>query len=140
MTASEGLAWGFFNALHAPAELVEKAQAMARELAAGLENLAATAREGKTPPADMRDGTVTITNIGTLGVDTGTPIINPGEVAIIAFGTVRQRAWVVDGEVVPRYVTTLGGSFDHRVVDGDQCARFMADVASILEEPALLLD
>lgn len=111
-----------------------------RELAAGLENLAATAREGKTPPADMRDGTVTITNIGTLGVDTGTPIINPGEVAIIAFGTVRQRAWVVDGEVVPRYVTTLGGSFDHRVVDGDQCARFMADVASILEEPALLLD
>ena len=81
-----------------------------------------------------------ITNVGTLGVDTGTPILNPGEVAIIAFGTVRQRAWVVDGEVAPRYVTTVGGSFDHRVVDGDQCAKFLADVASILEEPALLLD
>ncbi|MDR2256445.1 MAG: 2-oxo acid dehydrogenase subunit E2 [Arthrobacter sp.] len=111
-----------------------------KELAGALEQLSATAREGKTPPADMRDGTITITNVGTLGVDTGTPILNPGEVAIIAFGTVRQRAWVVDGEVVPRYVTTVGGSFDHRVVDGDQCARFLADVASILEEPALLLD
>ncbi len=111
-----------------------------KELAGALEQLSATAREGKTPPADMRDGTITITNVGTLGVDTGTPILNPGEVAIIAFGTVRQRAWVVDGEVVPRYVTTVGGSFDHRVVDGDQCAKFLADVASILEEPALLLD
>jgi len=111
-----------------------------RELAAALESLGTTAREGKTPPADMRDGTITITNVGALGVDTGTPILNPGEVAIVAFGTVRERPWVVDGAVVPRYVTTVGGSFDHRVVDGDQCARFLADVAAILEEPALLLD
>lgn len=111
-----------------------------RELAVALENLGNTAREGKTSAADMRDGTITITNVGALGVDTGTPILNPGEVAIVAFGTVRQRPWVVDGQVVPRYVTTVGGSFDHRVVDGDQCARFLADVASILEEPALLLD
>lgn len=111
-----------------------------RELALALEHLGATARDGKTSPADMRDGTVTITNVGALGVDTGTPILNPGEVAIVAFGTVRERPWVVDGQVVPRFVTTVGGSFDHRVVDGDQCARFLADVASILEEPALLLD
>jgi 2-oxoisovalerate dehydrogenase E2 component (dihydrolipoyl transacylase) len=111
-----------------------------KELAKALEHLATTAREGRTAPADMRDGTISITNVGTLGIDTGTPIINPGECGIIAFGTVRQRPWVVDGEVVPRYVTTVGGSFDHRVVDGDQCARFLADVASILEEPALLLD
>ncbi|MFF3036885.1 dihydrolipoamide acetyltransferase family protein [Arthrobacter citreus] len=111
-----------------------------KELAVALNELATTARAGKTPPADMRGGTLTITNIGALGIDTGTPIINPGEVAIVAFGTIKQKPWVLDGEVIPRWITTLGGSFDHRVVDGDLSARFMADVAAILEEPALLLD
>ena len=111
-----------------------------RELAIELNELASTARAGKTKPEAMRDGTLSITNIGALGIDTGTPIINPGEVAIVAFGTIRQKPWVVDGEVVPRWITTLGGSFDHRVVDGDLSARFMADVAAIMEEPALLLD
>lgn len=111
-----------------------------KELAVALNSLATTAREGKTPPENMRGGSLTITNIGALGIDAGTPIINPGEVAIVAFGTIKQKPWVVDGEVVPRWVTTLGGSFDHRVVDGDLSARFIADVASILEEPALLLD
>ncbi|MCZ4141616.1 branched-chain alpha-keto acid dehydrogenase subunit E2, partial [Escherichia coli] len=107
-----------------------------KELAIALNELATTARAGKTRPEDMRDGSLSITNIGALGIDTGTPIINPGEVAIVAFGTIRQKPWVVDGEVVPRWITTLGGSFDHRVVDGDLSARFMADVASILQEPA----
>lgn len=111
-----------------------------KELAIALNSLATTARSGKTPPADMQGGTLTITNIGALGIDTGTPIINPGEVAIVAFGTIKQKPWVLDGEVIPRWITTLGGSFDHRVVDGDLSARFMADVAAILEEPALLLD
>jgi 2-oxoisovalerate dehydrogenase E2 component (dihydrolipoyl transacylase) len=111
-----------------------------KELAVALSDLAATARAGKTKPADMQDGTLTITNIGALGIDTGTPIINPGEVAIVAFGTIRQKPWVVSGEVIPRWITTLGGSFDHRVVDGDLSARFMADVAAIMEEPALLLE
>ncbi|MGK7223714.1 dihydrolipoamide acetyltransferase family protein, partial [Kocuria flava] len=111
-----------------------------RELAEGLEQLTTTARAGRTQPADMQNGTITITNIGPLGLDTGTPIINPGEVAIIAFGSIKQKPWVVDGAVVPRWVTTLGGSFDHRVVDGDLAGRFTADVARILEEPALLLD
>ena len=111
-----------------------------RELAIALNNLTTRAREGKTQPAEMANGTLTITNIGSLGIDTGTPIINPGEVAIVAFGTIKQKPWVVDGEVIPRWVTTLGGSFDHRVVDGDLSARFMADVAAILEEPAMLLD
>lgn len=111
-----------------------------RELAIALNDLATTARGGKTKPADMQGGTMTITNIGALGIDIGTPIINPGEVAIVAFGTIRQKPWVVSGEVIPRWITTLGGSFDHRVVDGDLSARFMADVAAIMEEPALLLD
>ncbi len=111
-----------------------------KELALALNELATTARAGRTHPAQMQGGTLTITNIGALGIDTGTPIINPGEVAIVAFGTIKQKPWVLDGEVIPRWITTLGGSFDHRVVDGDLSARFMADVASILEEPALLLD
>jgi 2-oxoisovalerate dehydrogenase E2 component (dihydrolipoyl transacylase) len=111
-----------------------------KQLALALNELATTARAGKTQPAQMQGGTLTVTNIGALGIDTGTPIINPGEVAIVAFGTIKQKPWVLDGEVIPRWITTLGGSFDHRVVDGDLSARFMADVASILEEPALLLD
>jgi 2-oxoisovalerate dehydrogenase E2 component (dihydrolipoyl transacylase) len=120
---------------------VKEAQAMSmRKLAGELEQLVVTAREGKTQPADMADGTITITNLGSFGMDTGTPILNPGEVAIVALGTIRQKPWVVDGEVMPRYITTLGASFDHRVVDGDVASRFLADVASVVEEPALLLD
>lgn len=111
-----------------------------KELAIAINELAARARAGRTQPAEMQGGSLTITNIGALGIDTGTPIINPGEVAIVAFGTIKQKPWVLDGEVIPRWITTLGGSFDHRVVDGDLSARFMADVAAILEEPALLLD
>ena len=110
------------------------------QLAGALESLTMTAREGRTSPADMADGTITITNIGVFGMDTGTPILNPGEAAIVALGTIKQRPWVVDGEVRPRFVTTIGASFDHRVVDGDVASRFVADVASIIEEPALLLD
>ncbi|MCU1570300.1 MAG: branched-chain alpha-keto acid dehydrogenase subunit [Naasia sp.] len=109
-------------------------------LAAALENLTLTARDGKTQPSDMADGTITITNIGSFGMDTGTPILNPGEVTIVALGAIRQKPWVVDGEVLPRYVTTIGASFDHRIVDGDVASRFVADVASVMEEPALLLD
>jgi 2-oxoisovalerate dehydrogenase E2 component (dihydrolipoyl transacylase) len=110
------------------------------ELARALEQLTLTAREGRTSPSDQANGTITITNIGVFGMDTGTPILNPGEVAIVALGTIKQKPWVVDGEVRPRFVTTVGASFDHRVVDGDVASRFLADVASIMEEPALLLD
>jgi len=120
---------------------VKEAQGMTLlELARSLEQLTLTARDGKTPPADMNGGTITVTNIGVFGMDTGTPILNPGEVGIVALGTIKQKPWVVDGEVRPRFVTTLGASFDHRVVDGDVASRFLADVASIIEEPALLLD
>ncbi|MGO3885611.1 MAG: dihydrolipoamide acetyltransferase family protein, partial [Mycetocola sp.] len=118
---------------------VKEAQAMTLlELARALEQLTLTARDGKTQPRDMQNGTITVTNIGVFGMDTGTPILNPGEVGIVALGTIKQKPWVFEGEVRPRYVTTLGASFDHRVVDGDVASRFLADVASILEEPALL--
>ena len=110
------------------------------QLAQALENLTITARDGKTQPAEMANGTITITNVGSFGMDTGTPILNPGEAAILAMGTIKQKPWIVDGEVRSRYVTTVAGSFDHRIVDGDVASRFVADVASIIEEPALLLD
>lgn len=120
---------------------VKDAQSLSmRMLAGALEQLVITARDGKTTPAEQSSGTITITNLGSFGMDTGTPILNPGEVAIVALGTIRQKPWVVDGEVVPRYVTTIGASFDHRVVDGDVASRFLADVAAVVEEPALLLD
>ncbi|NBR65269.1 MAG: 2-oxo acid dehydrogenase subunit E2 [Actinobacteria bacterium] len=110
------------------------------ELAMALEKLAATAREGRTTPQDMANGTITITNIGVFGVDTGTPILNPGEVGIVALGSIRPKPWVVDNEILVRQVTTIGATFDHRVVDGDVASRFVQDVASVIEEPALLLD
>ena len=110
------------------------------ELARAIEQLATTAREGKTQPAEMAGGTITITNIGVFGVDTGTPILNPGECAIVALGSIRPKPWVVNGEIQVRQVTTVGATFDHRVVDGDVASRFVQDVASVIEEPALLLD
>ncbi|MCU1556209.1 MAG: branched-chain alpha-keto acid dehydrogenase subunit [Microbacteriaceae bacterium] len=120
---------------------IKEAQELSlRDLASAIEQLTITARDGKTQPAEMADGTITVTNIGVFGMDTGTPILNPGEVAIVALGTIKQKPWVVDGEVRPRFVTTLGASFDHRIVDGDVASRFLADVASVIEEPALLLD
>lgn len=109
------------------------------ELAKALDELTATARDGKTPPADMVNGTITITNVGVFGVDTGTPIINPGESAILAFGAIRDMPWVVDGEIVPRKICQLALSFDHRLVDGQQGSQYLADVGALLADPALAL-
>lgn len=110
-----------------------------RELAVALEQLTVTARDGKTTPADMMNGTFTITNVGVFGVDTGTPIINPGESAILALGAIRDMPWVVDGEIKVRKVCQLSLSFDHRVVDGQQGSQFLADVGAILADPAMAI-
>ncbi|WP_369365665.1 dihydrolipoamide acetyltransferase family protein [Streptomyces sp. CG4] len=109
------------------------------QLAAGLGELVATAREGKTSPAAMQGGTVTITNVGVFGVDTGTPILNPGESAILAVGAIKLQPWVHKGKVKPRQVTTLALSFDHRLVDGELGSKVLADVAAILEQPKRLI-
>jgi pyruvate dehydrogenase E2 component (dihydrolipoamide acetyltransferase) len=113
------------------------------DLAGALNQLAATAREGRTQPADMSGGTFTITNVGVFGVDSGTPIINPGESAILCFGAVRKQPWVVStdqgDEIVVRQVTQLALSFDHRHVDGEKGSRFLSDVAAIMEDPAAAL-
>jgi len=110
-----------------------------RQLADAMTNLVSTARDGKTQPADMSGGSITITNVGVFGVDTGTPILNPGEAAILCFGVVRQMPWVVKGKIKVRWVTQLGLSFDHRMVDGDLGSRFLADIASVLHDPSRAL-
>ena len=111
------------------------------ELAEALGELTATARAGRTQPAEMAEGTFTITNVGVFGVDAGTPIINPGESAILCFGAINKRPWVDEetGEIVVRDVTTLALSFDHRHIDGEKGSRFLADVAGLLQDPASAL-
>ncbi|WP_328434291.1 dihydrolipoamide acetyltransferase family protein [Streptomyces sp. NBC_00425] len=109
------------------------------QLAESLGELVSTAREGKTSPAAMQGGTVTITNVGVFGIDTGTPILNPGESAILAVGAIRLQPWVHKGKVKPRQVTTLALSFDHRLVDGELGSKVLADLAAILEQPKKLI-
>ena len=113
------------------------------ELAAAMQEVVTTAREGKTQPAAMAGGTFSITNIGVFAVDTGTPILNPGESGILCVGQIARRPWVVgegsDERIEPRWVTTLSVSFDHRLADGAQGSTFLADVGGILTDPALAL-
>jgi 2-oxoisovalerate dehydrogenase E2 component (dihydrolipoyl transacylase) len=109
------------------------------ELAAALNELVRTARDGRTTPADMAHGTITITNVGVFGVDNGTPILNPGESVILCFGAVRDQPWVHEGALAIRKVTQLSLSFDHRIVDGQLGSQFLADVAAMLADPAMFL-
>jgi pyruvate dehydrogenase E2 component (dihydrolipoamide acetyltransferase) len=108
-------------------------------LARALAELAETARAGKATPADLRGGTITITNVGVFGVDTGTPIITPGEAAILAFGQVKDAPWVHQGQLAVRKVTTLALSFDHRIVDGDLGSAVLRDIGAMLEDPLRML-
>jgi 2-oxoisovalerate dehydrogenase E2 component (dihydrolipoyl transacylase) len=109
------------------------------QLAAALAQLAETARAGKATLADLSGGTITITNVGIFGVDTGTPILSPGEAAILAFGQVKDAPWVVDGELAVRKVCTLALSFDHRIVDGDLGSAALRDVGAMLTDPLRML-
>lgn len=113
------------------------------ELATAIGDLVATARAGRTQPAQMAGGSFTITNVGVFGVDAGTPILNPGESGILAVGAIKRQPWVVDGpdgeRIEPRWVTTLAMSFDHRIVDGEQGSRFLADIGALLHDPATAL-
>ena len=110
-----------------------------RGIAMALAGLIDKARAGKTSPAEMSGGTFTITNVGVFGVDTGTPIINPGESAILALGSIKDAPWVVDGQLAVRKVCQLSLSFDHRVIDGQQGSQFLADVGALLADPGLSL-
>ncbi|WP_328391264.1 dihydrolipoamide acetyltransferase family protein [Nocardia sp. NBC_00416] len=110
-----------------------------RELCREISWLAQIAREGRAGLPDLRGGTFTISNVGVFGVDSGTPLVNPGEAAILCLGAIVKRPWVFRDEVVVRSVTTLTLSFDHRMIDGEAAARFLATVAGLLEDPLTLL-
>ena len=110
-----------------------------RELADAMNGLVATAKAGRTAPADMTGGTFTITNVGVFGVDAGTPILPPGEAAILAFGAVREMPWVHKGKIRVRQVATLALSFDHRIIDGELGSKFLRDVGAFLTDPELAL-
>jgi pyruvate dehydrogenase E2 component (dihydrolipoamide acetyltransferase) len=119
---------------------VKDAQALSLPaLAVALTQLAETARAGKATPADLSGGTITITNVGVFGVDTGTPILTPGEAAILAFGQIRDAPWVVDGLLAVRQVCTLALSFDHRIVDGQLGSAVLRDVGAMLTDPLRML-
>jgi 2-oxoisovalerate dehydrogenase E2 component (dihydrolipoyl transacylase) len=109
------------------------------ELARRLQELTDTARAGKATPADLAGGTITITNVGVFGVDGGTPILTPGEAAILAFGQVREAPWVVGGQLAVRQVAMLSLSFDHRIVDGELGSAVLRDVGAMLEDPVRML-
>lgn len=110
-----------------------------RELADAMTALVQTAKAGRTAPADMSGGTFTITNVGIFGVDTGTPILPPGESAILALGTIRDTPWVHKGKIRIRQVTTLGLSFDHRIIDGELGSKFLRDIGAFLADPEATL-
>ncbi|QSB05443.1 dihydrolipoamide acetyltransferase family protein [Natronoglycomyces albus] len=119
---------------------IKQAQTLTlKELAVALQDLVVTARDGKTTPADMQGGSMTITNVGVFGMDSGTPILPPGESAILAFGAVRDQPWVHEGEIAIRKVTQLGLSFDHRLIDGERGSKFLADVGAFLADPGATL-
>ncbi|MET9216559.1 MULTISPECIES: dihydrolipoamide acetyltransferase family protein [unclassified Nocardia] len=119
---------------------LKEAQSLSlRELCREIGWSAETARSGNATPADLRGGTFTITNVGVFGVDSGVPLVNPGEAAILCLGSIRKRPWVFRDELAVRWVTTLGLSFDHRMVDGELGARFLATTAGFLEDPLTLL-
>jgi pyruvate dehydrogenase E2 component (dihydrolipoamide acetyltransferase) len=119
---------------------IKDAQALTlRQLADAMTDLVNVAKSGKTPPADMTGGSFTITNVGVFGVDTGTPILPPGEAAILAFGAVRDQPWAHKGKVKIRQVSTLGLSFDHRIVDGELGSKFLRDVGEFLSDPQTAL-
>ena len=109
------------------------------ELADALQALTETARSGKTSPAELAGGTFSITNIGVFGIDAGTPILPPGQSGILAVGAVRRQPWEYRGEIALRQMMTLSLSFDHRLVDGSEGARFLKDVSDILEHPGRAL-
>jgi pyruvate dehydrogenase E2 component (dihydrolipoamide acetyltransferase) len=108
------------------------------ELATALADVVAKGRDGTAAPSELVGATFTITNVGVFGVDGGTPMITPGQSAILAFGAWRDRPWADRGQVVVRTVCTVSLAFDHRFIDGATGSKFLRDVADVLEEPALL--
>lgn len=109
------------------------------KLAHEIGELTSAARDGRITPAQLGGGTFSISNVGVFGVDGGTPILPPGQAGILAMGQVRKMPWEHRDEIALRHVMVLSLSFDHRVVDGEQGARFLAEIGRVLEDPSMLM-
>lgn len=108
-------------------------------LAKELNRVIVDARDGKSTPAELMGATVTLTNIGPLGIDAGAPVLPPDQSVIVGLGKIAQRPWVHKGKVKPRWTCTLSITFDHRVLDGAQGSRVLTDMAAVLTDPAVAL-
>lgn len=108
-------------------------------IATEIARLAHAARDGSIGPSDLTGSTITITNVGSFGMASGTPIINHPEAAILAPGVIQPRPWVVDGQIVPRQIMTLALTFDHRILDGAEAGRFLRHLGDLIESPGRLL-
>jgi 2-oxoisovalerate dehydrogenase E2 component (dihydrolipoyl transacylase) len=106
------------------------------DLASRINDLVETARAGQCTPAELSGGTISITNVGVFGIDGGTPLLNPGESAIIGMGRIAERVWVVNDAIEIRPVMTLMMTFDHRIVDGATGSRALMSIAEMLNEPS----
>ncbi len=109
------------------------------EIARETERLSEEARTRKIKLSDLKGNTFTITNIGSIGGIFSTPIINPPDVAILGVHRIRDMPVVINGEIRPRKILPLVLSFDHRVLDGAQAARFMNNLMGYLKDPDLFL-
>lgn len=105
------------------------------ELAAEITRLVQAGRAGRSKPEELIGGTVTVTNVGSFGAESGTPIINFPESSILAVGVIEPRALVVDGQVEARPAVTLSLTFDHRVLDGAEAGRALKALGDLLESP-----
>ena len=109
------------------------------ELASALHGMTADIGAGNLNLDDLTGGTFTITNLGALGVDAFTPVINPPECAILGVGRIVPKPAVVDGEIAVRQMMTLSLTFDHRLNDGAPAARFLQRISQLIEQPYLLI-
>lgn len=106
------------------------------QLAGELQELSGKARDRKITLDELKGSSFTITNYGSYGGTYATPVINPGDVAILGTGKIKERPWVMDGAIAIRKIMPLSITFDHRVVDGAETAQFLNKVISYLEDPA----
>ncbi len=108
------------------------------EIATAVRSLADKARDGSLQPSDFEGGTFTVSNLGALGVDWFTPVLNPPQAVILGVGRIRPTPLVIDGQIEVGQAATLVVTFDHRVIDGAPCARFLADLKALVESPGIL--
>jgi pyruvate dehydrogenase E2 component (dihydrolipoamide acetyltransferase) len=135
---SVGIAVGLPDGLVVP--VIDRADTLSfREIAQRSKELIDTARAGRLKPEQMRDGTITISNLGMYGISHFTALVNRPESAILAVGGIIDTPVGVNGRIELRPIMDVTASFDHRIVDGSVGAQFMAALKQLIEQPMLML-